>query len=102
VFCQGAFAMERVIYFDFLASQELISILIINLDADIKLTATELLKPFINDDQKIESFIAQAKSFVKVVNERFKPKKSWVEMPVTALNEDNQTIKGSIDLLFRN
>ena len=79
---------------------QLISILIINLDADLKSTATELLKPFTDDDQKIEQFIAQAKGFVKEIKERFKPIKCWVEMPVTARNEDNQTIKGSIDLLL--
>jgi len=82
------------------ALHQLIGFIVLNTDKNVELVARRLLVPFTSDEAQIKKLVNQAQQFVACVKEQFKPKNVWVEMPVTAKNEANQTIKGSIDLLL--
>ncbi|MGM0905561.1 MAG: PD-(D/E)XK nuclease family protein [Pseudomonadota bacterium] len=82
------------------ALHQLIGFTVLNADENAELVARRLLAPFTSDEAQMQKLVSQAQQFVACVKERFKPKNVWVEMPVTAKNETNQTIKGSIDLLL--
>lgn len=79
---------------------QLIGFILLNPEEDASNMAVTLLAPFTSDKQKVKQLTEQARHFVAKIRERFKPDSVWVEMPITALSGDNQTIKGSIDLLL--
>ncbi|KXS33963.1 MAG: UvrD/REP helicase [Idiomarina sp. T82-3] len=82
------------------ALHQLIAYIVLNRDEDISRVTKRLLLPHILDEQKLKPLMTQAQRFVETIDAEFNPSSAWVEMPVSALNDKSQTIKGSIDLLL--
>ncbi len=82
------------------AVHQLIGYIIINDSRDVDSLAKKLFSPFTSDENKIKQLAKQARAFVETMYAQFNPSKAWVEMPIAALNDTNQTIKGNIDLLL--